>query len=95
MIWRPRSLIFRHLRHSPRLPAPPLQLSPAALRSTRKMSSDHGLPPFADVQTKYTAPHNPGFTYGQKVDATEDGKRWLEGEKQGWKDIDTSKEVPM
>ena len=54
------------------------------------------LPPFAaDVLPKYTAPHNPGFVYGQKVDATEDGKRWIEGEKQGWKVIDTAKEAPM
>ena len=52
-------------------------------------------PPFAtNVRCKYTAPRNPGFVYGQKVDATEDGKQWIEGEKQGWKVVDAAKEAP-
>ena len=59
------------------------------------MSNAPELPPFAEFKSKYTAAHNPGFTYGQKVDATEDGRRWVEGEKEGWLTIETAKEAPM
>ncbi|TBU39424.1 hypothetical protein BD309DRAFT_969731 [Dichomitus squalens] len=51
------------------------------------------LPPFnREAKAKLTENPNPTFKYGQKVEATEDGERWLEGEKAGWTVIDTSKE---
>jgi len=36
----------------------------------------------------------PSWTFGQKVDATPEGREWLEGEKAGWKTIDTATEDP-
>ena len=55
--------------------------------------ADTPLPTFnRETHAKYTESPNPGFTYGQKVDATEDGKKWLEGEKAGWTVVDPSKE---
>ena len=42
----------------------------------------------------FTETHNPGFAFGQKLDATEDGRNWIEGEMAGWRVIDTSKEEP-
>ena len=59
------------------------------------MSTSSELPPFAETKTKFTETHNPGFKFGQKADATEDGQRWVGGEKAGWKVIDTSKESPV
>ena len=45
-----------------------------------------------ETHAKYTESPNPTFSYGQKVDATEEGKKWLEGEKAGWTIVDASKE---
>ncbi|EGO04207.1 hypothetical protein SERLA73DRAFT_82279 [Serpula lacrymans var. lacrymans S7.3] len=51
------------------------------------------LPPFShDVNTQYTESPNASWSFGQKVDTTAAGKEWLEGEKEGWKIIDTEKE---
>ena len=55
--------------------------------------ADATLPVFSrETLAKYTESPNPTFSYGQKVDATEDGKKWLEGEKAGWTVVDPSKE---
>jgi len=43
---------------------------------------------------KYTASPNPSWTYGQGIEATPAGRAWAEGEKKGWKVVDTSKEDP-
>ncbi len=54
---------------------------------------DTPLPAFnRETHAKYTESPNPTFSYTQKVDATEDGKKWLEGEKAGWTVVDPSKE---
>ncbi|KAG6827646.1 hypothetical protein H0H92_011012 [Tricholoma furcatifolium] len=37
---------------------------------------------------------NPSWTYGERVDATPEGREWLEGEKAGWETVDTSKSDP-
>lgn len=49
------------------------------------------LPPFEPSEFRYTASPNPDWTYGQRIESTEQGKEWAEGEKQGWTVIDTSK----
>ncbi|KAF5380164.1 hypothetical protein D9615_006194 [Tricholomella constricta] len=41
-----------------------------------------------------TGPPNPSWAYGQNVDATPGGREWLEGEKAGWKTVDTAIEDP-
>ncbi|KAG6845003.1 hypothetical protein H0H87_001775 [Tephrocybe sp. NHM501043] len=41
---------------------------------------------------KITDAPNPSWTYGQRVDSTPEGREWLEGEKAGWKTVDTSTE---
>ncbi|CAL1704539.1 unnamed protein product [Somion occarium] len=56
-------------------------------------SSD--LPAFTESTFQYTQPPNPSFKFGQKVDATPEGKAWADGEKEGWKVIETDKEDPM
>jgi len=49
------------------------------------------LPPFShDTQSKFTEPPNPAWSYCQPVDSTPAGRAWLEGEKQGWKVINTA-----
>ncbi|KAH9925854.1 uncharacterized protein BXZ73DRAFT_49698 [Epithele typhae] len=54
------------------------------------------LPQYAHaVKPQYTVAHNPSFTVGQRVDATEDGKTWIEGEKAGWKVVDTAAVEPL
>jgi len=53
------------------------------------MSSEQ-LPPFSFDTLKLTQSTNPNFELGQKVDATPEGKAWLEGEKEGWKVVDTA-----
>jgi len=43
----------------------------------------------------YTQSPNPTFELGQKLDATPEGKAWMEGEKKaGWKVVDTGKIEP-
>ncbi|KDR69456.1 hypothetical protein GALMADRAFT_921283 [Galerina marginata CBS 339.88] len=59
------------------------------------MPSNQNLPKFVPTQGfKYTAAPNPGWTYGQGVDATPDGRAWMEGEKEGWTVVDGSTEDP-
>ena len=58
--------------------------------------ADSPLPAFNhETRAKYTESPNPTFSYGQKVDATQDGKKWVEGEKAGWTVVDPSKEEPQ
>ncbi|KAF8167426.1 hypothetical protein B0H34DRAFT_16391 [Crassisporium funariophilum] len=55
------------------------------------MTSD--LPPFVPTSDfKITASPNPGWTYGQPIESTPNGRAWADGEKLGWKSIDVSKE---
>jgi len=49
---------------------------------------------YTQAEFKYTASPNPGFKYGQKVEETEAGKAWLEGEKEGWQHIDPEQMDP-
>ncbi|KAI6110783.1 hypothetical protein EDD16DRAFT_1609684 [Pisolithus croceorrhizus] len=44
------------------------------------------------ASTMFTEPPNPSWTFAQKIENTESGRNWLEGEKQGWKVIDTNRE---
>ncbi|KAL4067134.1 hypothetical protein V8B97DRAFT_2025233 [Scleroderma yunnanense] len=51
------------------------------------------LPPFDhDAQTRFTEPPNSTWTYCQKIENTTTGRKWLEGEEQGWKVINTEEE---
>lgn len=52
------------------------------------------LPSFVPGAFEYTQSPNPSFKFGQKVDATTEGKKWREGEKEGWKVVETDKEDP-
>ena len=59
------------------------------------MSSTEPLPAFdREAKPKYTESPNPGFAYGRKVEDTPEGKKWLEGHKEGWKTIETASEDP-
>ena len=59
------------------------------------MSSTEPLPAFdSETKPKYTESPNPGFAYGRKVEDTPEGKKWLEGHKEGWKTIETASEDP-
>jgi hypothetical protein len=60
------------------------------------MSSSNVLPFIPDTTGfTYTEPPQPEWTYGQGIEATADGRAWAaEGEKAGWKTIDTAKEDP-
>jgi hypothetical protein len=48
--------------------------------------SSTSLPAFDhDASTfRYTEPPIPGWKYGQKIDSTEEGRKWMAGERQGW-----------
>ncbi|KIK28276.1 hypothetical protein PISMIDRAFT_91722 [Pisolithus microcarpus 441] len=51
------------------------------------------LPPFDhDAHAKFTEPPNPSWTFAQKIENTESGRKWLEGEERGWKVINTDEE---
>ncbi|KAI6110787.1 hypothetical protein EDD16DRAFT_1609741 [Pisolithus croceorrhizus] len=55
--------------------------------------STMSLPPFNhDAHARFTEPPNTSWTFAQKIENTEAGRKWLEGEKQGWKVIDTGRE---
>jgi hypothetical protein len=59
------------------------------------MASSEGsnLPPFTPTtEFKYTTSPNPGWKYGQNIASTPAGQAWMEGEKEGWTVLDTSKE---
>ncbi|KAI6140977.1 hypothetical protein BKA82DRAFT_4205337 [Pisolithus tinctorius] len=58
------------------------------------------LPPFDhDTHTKFTETPNTLWMFGQKIESMESGQKWLEGEEQGWKvintDEDTSRLYPL
>jgi hypothetical protein len=63
---------------------------------TPTLMSSSNLPPFIPNTTgiTYTEPPQPEWTYGQGIEATADGRAWAEGEKAGWKTIDTATEDP-
>ncbi|KAJ7434432.1 hypothetical protein B0H11DRAFT_2179326 [Mycena galericulata] len=53
------------------------------------------LPSFVPSDFKFTQPPNPSWTFGQPFTATEQGKKWAEDEREGWKtSIDASEEDP-
>ncbi|KAJ7430122.1 hypothetical protein B0H11DRAFT_2398584 [Mycena galericulata] len=52
------------------------------------------LPSFVPSDFKFTQPPNPSWTFGQSITATEQGKKWAEDEREGWKTIDASEEDP-
>ena len=58
--------------------------------------SSSNLPPFIPNTTgfTYTEPPQPEWTYKQGIEETADGRAWAEGEKAGWKTIDTATEDP-
>ncbi|KDR69442.1 hypothetical protein GALMADRAFT_145487 [Galerina marginata CBS 339.88] len=59
------------------------------------MTSNPTLPQYVPTQGfKYTAAPNPGWTYGQSIDATPEGRAWADGEKEGWTVVDGSTEDP-
>ncbi|KAI6011124.1 hypothetical protein EDC04DRAFT_2905670 [Pisolithus marmoratus] len=52
------------------------------------------LPPFNhDAHIKFTESSNTLWTFGQKIENTESGRKWLEGEQQGWKVINTAEDT--
>ncbi|KAI6044123.1 hypothetical protein EDC04DRAFT_2599711 [Pisolithus marmoratus] len=52
------------------------------------------LPPFNhDAHIKFTESSNTSWTFGQKIENTESGRKWLEGEQQGWKVINTAEDT--
>lgn len=59
--------------------------------------SSEPLPPWDTTETfKWTGPPAPGFVFGQKVDATPEGKAWVEaGEAAGFQSIETAKHDPF
>ncbi|KZT00190.1 uncharacterized protein LAESUDRAFT_666698 [Laetiporus sulphureus 93-53] len=60
------------------------------------MASTDDLPPLNHSQEfQLTQSPNPQWHYGQKVADTPEGRAWMEGEKAGWKVVDTAKEDPM
>ncbi|KAF9236880.1 hypothetical protein BU15DRAFT_88937 [Melanogaster broomeanus] len=53
------------------------------------------LPPFdTSFRPKFTQPPNPHWGLGQGVNSTPDGDEWMQGEKKGWKVVETAKEDP-
>ncbi|KIP05124.1 hypothetical protein PHLGIDRAFT_44322, partial [Phlebiopsis gigantea 11061_1 CR5-6] len=53
------------------------------------------LPDFpAGFAGQYTAPPNPTWTFGQKVEATPEGRAFMEGEKQGWTTVNAEEQSP-
>ena len=59
------------------------------------MSDPTGFRTF-DYSSKFqhTEPPNPEFKPGTPVAATAEGREWMDGEKKGWKVVDTSTENP-
>ncbi|KAG6331335.1 hypothetical protein ID866_7756 [Astraeus odoratus] len=50
---------------------------------------DHG------TQTKVTEPPNNSWSFCKKLESTAHGRKWLEGEEQGWKVVNTDEEDKM
>ncbi|KAG6850310.1 hypothetical protein H0H93_015252 [Arthromyces matolae] len=87
-----RRLISNHLQFierslRPLEPPPKFPFAPSRPFSHKMAASAGGF--------KITDAPNPSWTYGQKVGATPQGREWLEGEKDGWKTVDTSSEDPI
>ena len=62
---------------------------------TRAMSSAP-LPPYQHQPFQWTEPPAAGFAFGQKVDATPEGRAWVEsGDAAGFTSIDTAKHDPL
>ncbi|KAJ7698546.1 hypothetical protein B0H17DRAFT_1158278 [Mycena rosella] len=57
-------------------------------------SSESALPAFDTSDFKYTQPPDPSWTFGQPIIATEQGRKWTEEEKEGWKTINAAEEDP-
>jgi len=60
------------------------------------MENQDQLPPFeTNPPLKYTQSPNPAWKYGEGCAETSAlGAKWVEGEKQGWKVVDTATEDP-
>lgn len=56
------------------------------------MSNASEAPLFEPREFRLTQNPNSSWQYGEKIEATEEGKRWMEGVKDGWKVIDPSTE---
>ena len=56
------------------------------------MSNASEAPPFEPREFRLTQNPNSSWKYGEKIEATAEGKRWMEGVKDGWKVIDPSTE---
>ncbi|KAJ7074963.1 hypothetical protein B0H15DRAFT_868347 [Mycena belliarum] len=54
--------------------------------------NESGLHPFETSDLKYTLPPNPSWTFAQPVTATEDGRKWAEEERLGWKSVNAEQE---
>ncbi|KAF9458932.1 hypothetical protein BDZ94DRAFT_1312834 [Collybia nuda] len=50
--------------------------------------------PFTSSEFAYTASPNPEWKIGQRIDQTAEGRKWMEGEKMGWKTVDPTTEEP-
>ncbi|KAI9063959.1 hypothetical protein FKP32DRAFT_1570991 [Trametes sanguinea] len=65
------------------------------MSSTAPVEAPGILPAFKrEAKPEWTENPNTTFTLGQKVSATPEGSKWLEGEKAGWKTIDAASEDP-
>lgn len=56
------------------------------------MSNASDLPPFEPREFRTTENPNPSWKFGEKIEATTEGRRWMEGVKHGWKVVDTLSE---
>jgi len=54
------------------------------------MSNASDPPQFEAREFRTTRNPNPSWKFGEKIEATAEGRRWMEGVKHGWKVIDTS-----
>lgn len=52
------------------------------------------LAPYHGSHFKHTAPPVPSWSFGDGLDSSEQGKKWLAGEESGWTGFDASKEAP-
>jgi hypothetical protein len=56
--------------------------------------SSSNLLPFMPSEFTYSASPNPDWKFGQRIDESAEGRKWMEGEKSGWKTVDASTEDP-
>ena len=52
--------------------------------------SSNELPPFTPTEFIQTQSPNPGWTFGQSIEATPAGREWAAGEATGWTVVDTA-----